>query len=225
MSIGYQERADELEARQMAYSFFADAFSAEVTEGFIASMADIDLPASSKLGEFIRSLQGADAKGVTQDVRSEFCALFLNMSAHPVFTSESVYLSENHIIMQEPRNQVVEAYRAQGLAVDKDKFDWPEDHISMEFLFMAHLCGQERALYLAAGRNDALGTGDAFKNEVDSLYEAQKSFFLNHIDSWIPMFIVELASQAKTQFYSGVAEYLQEFIENERAYFLCTPAA
>ena len=170
----------------------------------------------SKLSELVAMIGESDLDQVTQDVRSEFCALFLNMSAHPVFTSESVYLSGNHMIMQEQRSQVVDIYSAHHLSVDNTSFDWPEDHISMEMLFMAHLCQLEsnacRSLIdKEAGDDLALAV-----SRLDSVAAAQKAFFTEHLDQWVPLFVEELSRYAETLFYQGVAEYLGEFLDGER---------
>ena len=213
MPLDYEERAEIAQARCMGYSFFADVFSTEVTREFIANMGSFEAEEGSKLQEFVAMLGGADLDEVTQDVRSEFCALFLNMSAHPVFTSESVYLSGTHTIMQEPRNQVLAEYRSRGLAVDKDSFDWPEDHVSMEMLFMSHLCKQESDLCrqaLEAGECTSIDT------ELAGVSDAQKKFFGEHLDKWMPMFAEQLSQNAKTLFYKGIAEYLDAFLEKER---------
>ena len=213
MPLDYEERAGIAQARCMGYSFFADVFSTEVTREFIANMGSFEAEEGSKLQEFVALLGGADLDEVTQDVRSEFCALFLNMSAHPVFTSESVYLSGTHTIMQEPRNQVLAEYRSRGLAVDKDSFDWPEDHVSMEMLFMSHLCKQESDLCrqaLEAGERTSIGA------DLAGVCDAQKKFFGEHLDKWMPMFVEQLSQNAKTLFYKGIAEYLDAFLEKER---------
>lgn len=213
MPLDYEERAGIAQARCMGYSFFADVFSTEVTREFIANMGSFEAEEGSKLQEFVALLSGADLDEVTQDVRSEFCALFLNMSAHPVFTSESVYLSGTHTIMQEPRNQVLAEYRSRGLAVDKDSFDWPEDHVSMEMLFMSHLCKQESDLC-----RQALEAGECTSNDAElaGVCDAQKKFFGEHLDKWMPMFVEQLSQNAKTLFYKGIAEYLDAFLEKER---------
>ena len=213
MPLDYEERAGIAQARCMGYSFFADVFNTEVTREFIANMGSFEAEEGSKLQEFVALLGGADLDEVTQDVRSEFCALFLNMSAHPVFTSESVYLSGTHTIMQEPRNQVLAEYRSRGLAVDKDSFDWPEDHVSMEMLFMSHLCKQESDLC-----RQALEAGECTSNDADlaGVCDAQKKFFGEHLDKWMPMFVEQLSQNAKTLFYKGIAEYLDAFLEKER---------
>ena len=210
------ERVQVAETRRMAYSFFADVFSVEATKEFVAGMVSFEATPGTVLSEFVSSLDGTDLEAVTSELRSEFCALFLNMSAHPVFTSESVYLSDNHIIMQEPRNQVVDFYRANGLAVDGDSFDWPEDHISMEMLFMAHLCGQEADL---CRRSSEKGGGTCSSDQpIEKCLERQRLFFSEHLDRWVPVFAKELARIAETRFYSGVAEYLEEFLRSEREY-------
>ena len=213
MPLDYEERAAIAQARCMGYSFFADVFSTEVTREFIANMGSFEAEEGSKLQEFVALLGGADLDEVTQDVRSEFCALFLNMSAHPVFTSESVYLSGTHTIMQEPRNQVLAEYRSRGLAVDKDSFDWPEDHVSMEMLFMSHLCKQESDLCRQALE---AGEGTSIDAELVGVCDAQKKFFGEHLDKWMPMFVEQLSQNAKTLFYKGIAEYLDAFLEKER---------
>ena len=213
MPLDYEERAEIAQARCMGYSFFADVFSTEVTREFIANMGSFEAEEGSKLQEFVALLGGADLDEVTQDVRSEFCALFLNMSAHPVFTSESVYLSGTHTIMQEPRNQVLAEYRSRGLAVDKDSFDWPEDHVSMEMRFMSHLCKQESDLCRQALEAGECASIDA---ELAGVCDAQKKFFGEHLDKWMPMFVEQLSQNAKTLFYKGIAEYLDAFLEKER---------
>lgn len=213
MPLDYEERAEIAQARCMGYSFFADVFSTEVTREFIANMGSFEAEEGSKLQEFVAMLGGADLDEVTQDVRSEFCALFLNMSAHPVFTSESVYLSGTHTIMQEPRNQVLAEYRSRGLAVDKDSFDWPEDHVSMEMLFMSYLCKQESDMCRQALETGECASIDANLAEV---CDAQKKFFGEHLDKWVPMFAEQLSQNAKTLFYKGIAECLDTFLEKER---------
>ncbi len=217
MSLDYKERADAADERRMAYSFFADVFSAEATEDFIGAMAGFQAVEGSMLGEFSSSLKEADIAQVTKEVRSEFCALFLNMCAHPVFTSESVYLSDNHVIMQEQRDQVVDVYRLYKLAVDKGSFDWPEDHISMEMMFMAHLCKIEADLcrcVLDQGSSERESASD----RADAVRKAEKAFFADHIDRWVPLFADELSKKAETLFYKGVAEYLEAFVSGEREY-------
>lgn len=221
MSFDCCERARIADARRMAYSFFANVFSTEVTKDFIAGMGSFEAVEGSKLAEFVSSLEDSDIAEVTQDVRSEFCALFLNMSAHPVFTSESVYLSDNHIIMQEPRDQVVDAYRSFGVAVDSGSFDWPEDHISMEMQFMAFLCKRESELCSSMGEGLSCAEGERSSAEagIDAVGDAQKAFFSEHLDRWAPLFASELSRYAETLFYKGIAEYLEEFLADERRHF------
>lgn len=216
MSLDYGERLLVADARRMAYVFFADVFSTEVTKDFIAGMASFEAVEGSRLAEFVAMLEETDLERITQDVRSEFCALFLNMSAHPVFTSESVYLSGNHVIMQEQRDQVLDIYRFYGLAVDKDSFDWPEDHISMEMLFMAHLCKLESDLCRDAVESEAKGDPVSVGSRLASIASAQRSFFQDHLDCWAPLFVDELSRYAETLFYKGVAEYLGGFLDGER---------
>ena len=215
-SGNYAELAELLEARKMSYNFFSSVYYQEASEEFVRQLVDFEADEGTKLAEFVASLKQGDIAEIAQDVRCDFARLYLNMSAHPVYTSESVYLSDNHIIMQEPRNQVVDIYRLNGLAVDKS-FDWPEDHISMETLFMAHLC--EQACVLA--RSVAAGEGDveADKVKIDTFVNAQKAFFEMHLNKWVPDFCKLSMDEATTLFYEGVAEYFLEFLKAEEEYF------
>ena len=51
MALNHCEAAQSADARRMAYSFFADVFSAEVNRDFVAGMSSFEAEEGSKLAE------------------------------------------------------------------------------------------------------------------------------------------------------------------------------
>ena len=212
----YAELAELTEARRLSYSFFSSVFYAEVNEEFIKELANFQADEGTTLAEFVASLKDADLAEVTQKTHSDYARLFLNMSANPVYTSESVYVSDEHLIMREQRDQVVDIYRLNGLEVDK-AFGQPEDHIAIEMLFMAHLCEQMGELLKEA--QVAGADTETLDVRIQTMLDAQKGFYDAHLIQWIPDFCDLIVKEAKTLFYKGVAEYLNEFMKAEGQYF------
>ncbi len=195
--------------RSQAYAFFSNVFLSEVSEEFLASFASCCPEGSESLERFACMLETADHASVLSDLKADFAALFLNMSAHPVFTSESVYLSETHIMMQEQRDAVLEEYARCGFAVS-DSFREPEDHIAVELHFMSLLCG--RAGALIESEDEASIDFDVALKENTAV---QRRFVLEHLAKWVPEFCDAAIAGAHTLFYKGVAEMLKGFLAEE----------
>lgn len=194
--------------RAQAYSFFSNVFMIEVNDAFLEGLKGCAVDESEQMSLFISSLDACEVEKTVADLKADFASTFLNMSAHPAFTSESVYLSDDHIMMQEQRDEVLESYRRCGFSVS-DSFREPEDHIAVELAFMSSLC--ERAARIVGAPD---GSFDRF--ELEECVAAQRDFIVDHLAKWTPLFCAEVKSSARTPFYRGVAEMLESFIEQER---------
>ncbi len=107
--------------------------------------------------------------------------------------------------MQEARDEILAAYRAEGL--DRaDEFNEPEDHIALEFEFMAYLC--QNTL-------DALQKPEDEK-ALDYL-EKQKTFLEEHILNWVPDFCRDVEQLAQTDFYKAASKITQGYLHLEHA--------
>lgn len=193
-------------SRAAAYRFLSTVYFEEVSFGFLESMRDGSDALDGELALFASSLVDADIESVRIDLAADFSRMFLGMSRSPIAPFESVYASDMHMLMQEPRDEVLRAYRAEGFAVTDD-MRVPEDHIAFEFEFMAKLC-QRAADALAAGDEDA----------ADRCFAAQGDFVQSHLVNWVFDVCADVTARAQTPFYRGVAELTRVFLESERDY-------
>ncbi|WP_241159157.1 TorD/DmsD family molecular chaperone [Adlercreutzia sp. ZJ141] len=201
------------ESRAATYRFLSALLLNEVTSDFLKAAATQPPVTDGTLGAYFASLSTANIEQARIDAAAEFAALLLNMSPNPVAVYESVYTSPEHLMMQEARDGVLAAYRAEGFAVGKSQ-NLPEDHISFELEFMALLCEREEACMSTL---DAAGAGHS--------RAVQKAFLTDHLLRWAPILAADLASKARSNLYRGLAETLSQFLEFEREEFGLPPAS
>ena len=199
-----RERNAEAEARELTYSFLSHLFLEEVSEDFLARLAEEPPSLEGELGRYAAGLAGADLAAARTEAAAEFAALLLNMSADPVFPYESVYTSAERLLMQRSRDEVLAAYRAQGFERSGD-LNVPEDHAGIELAFMARLCRKEA---------DALAAGDEVGAEAAR--ETQRVFLRDHVLAWFPQLCADLEKRAKRGLYRGLAETVRQFLAFER---------
>lgn len=192
------------EAREATYSFLSHMFLEEVTEEFLARLAERPPRLEGELGRFVAELPSADLASVRTEAAAEFAALLLNMSADPVFPYESVYTSAERLLMQKARDEVLADYRSSGFERAGD-LNVPEDHVAIEFEFMARLCRKEL---------DAASAGD--DAAADAAHEAQRAFARDHLLTWVLQLCDDLERRAKLGLYRGLAETTRQFLEFER---------
>ncbi|MCI0475274.1 MAG: molecular chaperone TorD family protein [Anaerolineales bacterium] len=207
-----QDLQEILSSRSASYAFLSCVYrqelTAQVLETLIATTAareNADAGEADRvLNMYLRGLHNADLKKVESDLAAEYAALFLNASQKPVHPFESVYTSEEHLLMQRARDEVLQEYRRAGLERIQE-FKEPEDHIALEFEFMANLCNKTL---------EALQIQD--KTAARASLEWQKRFFDEHLSVWIPRFCNDLARLAQSGFYRGIALLTAELLETER---------
>ncbi|MDR2400489.1 MAG: molecular chaperone TorD family protein [Deferribacteraceae bacterium] len=117
---------------------------------------------------------------------------------------ESVYTSPERLIMQDARDKVLKIYRENG--VDKVQgFDVPEDHLAIELEFMAYLCSETKKACEAGNLP-----------EIDRLICIQKDFIKEHLLNWTPKLFYEVKQFSQTDFYRGVAEITESFLNTDK---------
>lgn len=135
---------------------------------------------------------------------AEYAGPFLNVGKRPACPYESVYTSPERLLMQEARDEVLAVYREEGLS-RSEALKEPEDHIAIEFEFMAHLCQKAVAAFEQGDRAACLAS-----------LEKQRSFLEQHLLVWVPDFCRDVEGAATTDFYRGVAQLTAEFLVEER---------
>jgi TorA maturation chaperone TorD len=213
-------------ARAAIYNFLSRAFKVEIDEKFLESIVAIEPTiralgdsqnveeieelekGSRELHEFalqVKALKDDERRKLLEDLAVEYASLFLGVGQKHVSLAESTYLGKEHLLYEEPYNEIIQAYKSLGFEKEKD-FHEPEDHLAVEFEFMAMLC-QWTSQTLE-------------KEDVESTLaylNLQREFLRDHLLKWVPDLCRKLEGAAANGFYKALAHLTFGFItiENE----------
>lgn len=122
---------------------------------------------------------------------------------------ESIYTSEERLIMQDARDEVRAVYLANGVNVDQG-LHLPEDHLSFELEFMA----------IMSDRAAALLPGTGFTGDLEGLarnLRTQRAFAQEHIANWLPAFEKQVVALTEQGFYPAVTHIAQAYVDDDVA--------
>jgi TorA maturation chaperone TorD len=202
--------------REMFYLFLSRSFSREVDKPFLQSLFDVshslqgslkDIDESSLgrgrdlLKSFCSEIRTADAEVVLGDLARHYAFLFLGVGSENVALCESAYRNERGLLFQNAYFDILEKYREVGLGKRED-FPEPEDHLSLELAYMAHL--SHRTI-------SSIQTGK--EEEMKKYYQYQKNFLKDHLLLWIPQFARSLSEISPSKFYEALTCLLEGYIK------------
>jgi TorA maturation chaperone TorD len=202
--------------REMFYLFLSRSFSREVDKAFLQSVFEIstslqdsfrDVEESSLsrgrelLKSFCGDIQGADEEVVLGDLARHYAFLFLGVGSENVALCESAYRNERGLLFQSAYFDILEKYREVGLG-KRDDFSEPEDHLSLELAYMAHL--SRRSI-------SSIETGK--EEEVEKYHQYQRNFLRDHLLPWISQFTRGLSEISPSTFYKALAYLLEGYIK------------
>jgi anaerobic selenocysteine-containing dehydrogenase/nitrate reductase assembly molybdenum cofactor insertion protein NarJ len=186
-------------AKFIIQRFLATVFADEISEALFKAMkTDTFLRDLKEVSETLYTKEMArgtkalfdfmDSAGVDtyQALRFEYADLFLNAGKSPVLPYESFYVDREPTLYGEPLFQMRESLRKQKLHKDPD-YPEPEDHISVEFDFLAEMNRREAA-------------GDL------SVAEVRSDFGRRHM-AWRTEFCAVLHFSDQSGFYKALAEF------------------
>lgn len=194
------------------YYFLAYLFQNEVSQDHLDFIQSMDVPSYRDKGvieglTLMKDYVNQSRLDPLTELSTDFAQLFLAAgntniapSPHPY---ESVYTSDNRLIMQEARDHVAGIYTSHGVGVGEG-FGIPEDHIGIELEFLAHLCS-----LISCSQNNQLTT------DKSSLLQAKKDFLEQHLLNWTPQFCTDIVTHAETKFYKGLARLTECFLQEE----------
>ena len=197
--------ASFLAARRLVYLFLARAFSGEPDAEWIRAIRFeglLDsLPFENVSEEFLRGrtllLRGSDEPG--EELRSDFTRLLIGPGPLPAAPWESVVRGEERLTFGEETSAVRAFYRRHGFELERLGRE-PDDHVAIELEFMGRLASAS----LRDLEEDPGGLGPGLA--------AQLEFLEDHLLRWAPKFSEDLAKNAATDFYRGLALILSEFL-------------
>lgn len=198
------ETLEALKERALAFRFLARAYKTAPDIAFIDSILSVaQADNESPFADFYQEAAEADKEQLRIDLAADYNRLFLGMSANPVSPYESVYTSEERMMMQEAQTEVLHVFNSLRLKKPAD-FNLPEDHISLELELVAIL--SERMI-------EALETGDS--ETAHELMTTTRIFEDKHF-AWVNEFCEATKKQASTAFYRGLADMTIETIEADK---------
>lgn len=98
------DRSAQPRERASIYRLSSALLAKEPSAEFLAQAANLAPTVQGDLGEYFAALRGCDIEQARGDAASDFAALLLNMSPNPVIAYESVYTSEEGLLMQDARD-------------------------------------------------------------------------------------------------------------------------
>lgn len=196
--------ADRLDRFATAYSVLSRVFAEPVDAELLAFLSQPgQLEAwplkahgatATGLSELRAALEAApDLEGLAYD----FQLLFIGPGRPHAVPYESVYRGKEGLLFEEPTFDVRRAYEEFGLVVPNLNRE-PDDHLALEFSFLAQLC--LKAL-------DALDAGDDLT--VDRCLAGEQAFLADHVLQWVPTVLEAVLANAETPFYRAFAHLTQ----------------
>lgn len=202
--------------REMFYLFLSRSFSREVDKTFLQSLFQVsnslqdslkDVEESSLsqgrelLESFCKEIRGVDEEVVLGDLARHYAFLFLGVGSENVALCESAYRNDRGLLFQNAYFDILEKYKEVGLGKQED-FSEPEDHLSLELAYMAHLSHWSFS---------SIETGK--EEEVEKYYQYQRNFLKDHLLPWIPRFVRGVSEVSPSTFYKALAYLLEGYIK------------
>jgi TorA maturation chaperone TorD len=209
--------ASFLEARAFAYDILKRAFLQEPSEKFIKLLIE---------GEIIQAFPFADSKASLgrainrivkylklPDVLSrkkweilhwDYTRMFIGPGKVPAPPWESIYRDADHLYFSQETQEVRNTYRKYNL-LPKDLGHQPDDHLGLELDFLHKLCEMAREKAKSADETGLM-----------EILNDQKAFLDEHLLKWVPDWTRDVVKSAETDFYKGMAQLLEAYLNLDR---------
>lgn len=193
-----EELAAMMDNRADFYAFASNFLLHEFTKEQIDQLRGMGVPvdAPAEMRDAFATVKrylahcGADPR---TDMAVDYAGIFLSAGVYDGLTAEpyeSVFTSEDGLLMQDARDDAVAIYRAQGVAVDPE-LHMPEDHLGLELDFLSQMA---RRTACAIRESDASGESYA---KAAELVVVQLNFIERHILNWLDKLIEKVDEFAK----------------------------
>lgn len=215
------ELATLLDDRAATYALLARLLASEVDADLLSGLVGMAFPedagnpaideGSRLMNGYLRQAASRQGDDVVTELAVDFCRLFVvrrRNEKDAAYPFESVYTSTEHTTMAGARDDVRTIYRAAGFEKDEN-LHIGDDHIALELEYMAEVARQTAE---AARGSEALG-GQLAGGRL----ALQAAFLDNHLLNWVPRFSDAMVRHAQTDFYRGLARFLNGYLEDDRA--------
>ncbi len=201
------------------YRFASNVLLHEFTKEQIAQLKAMGVPedASAEAAEQFATIKrylahcGADPR---TDMAVDYARVFLSAGVYDGLTAEpyeSVFTSEDNLMMQDARDEVVSIYRSQSVAVDPE-LRMPEDHLGLELDFVSTMASRA-----AQAIRDADASGDSYEKAACAI-RVQHDFIESHILNWIDQLIEKVDEFAELPIYPALMRIIKIQAQQDRAF-------
>lgn len=158
--------------------------------------------------EYLAGFDGKSEKERTallEDLAADYAKTFLaagDATGKAAFPYESVYAGTDSQFGGSIQMRLAADYAAKGFEMKKNMFRIMEDHIGLEFGFMAELLKRQAQ------------TED--EKEAGELEADMKKFFREHLQNWTASFAADVYRYSERGFYKGIARVTRGFTEAEK---------
>lgn len=204
-----------LESRAAFYETLASLYFQPLKQDQIDAMAqqdftvyaDINQDFADGVNDITRFLRKRHS-GTRQDLAVDFTGAFVGTATWEgryAVPFKSVFTSDEGLMYQEGYREVYDAYKQEAVK-KRDGLDWPDDHLSFMFQFMALLSRRTEAALAKGSKTDALHD-----------LRVSQEFLTQHIASWFDDFFELAMKLMKTRFYRGVLKITRGYIAFDQA--------
>ncbi|MBR3242888.1 MAG: molecular chaperone TorD family protein [Parasporobacterium sp.] len=215
-----------LKYREMMYRLLAGIFIEEIDRPMLDKLMALEFPKVEGEESWVQDLSAgfemmkealsdfagkseAEKDMLLEDLAADYAKTFLaagDAAGKAAFPYESVYTGTDSQFGGSVQMNLNAEYAAKGLSMKEDMFRIFEDHVGLEFNFMAELLKEQQ---------EALAAGD--QKKADKLSKEQKKFFKRHIVNWVMLFAADIYKYSEKVFYRSVARITIGFVEFEQS--------
>ena len=209
--------ASFLEARAFAYDILKRAFLQEPSEKFINLLIEGEIfqafpfadsnPALRKaIDRIVQYLKRPEApsRKKWETLHWDYTRMFIGPGKVPAPPWESIYRDPDHLYFSPETHEVRNAYRKYNL-LPRDFGHEPDDHLGLELDFLHKLC---EMAWEKAKRADETGLVEILNDH--------KAFLDEHPLKWVPDWTRDVVKSAETDFYKGMAQLLEAYLNLDR---------
>lgn len=209
------ELAALVEGRAATYGLLSRIFEKEVDEELVDQMCAMKFAigtGNSKVDEANRMMAGFLSKRwerTVEDLSIDFSRTFFGNGLNgyeAAYPLESVHTSEERLMMQDARDEVLALYRSVGLEKDESSKE-NEDHIAYELFYMKVL-SDRCAESLAKGEEET----------ATDYFVRQYTFLIDHLLNWVPLLVAAMQHFSQTDFYRAVALFTEGYLEADEEF-------
>lgn len=220
-----EKNLELMKYREMMYRLLSSIYINEIDREMLDSLMKMEFPEFKEategwqqdlqagfesVKEYLAGFEGKDEKetaDLLEDLAADYAKTFLaagDASGKAAFPYESVYTGTDSQFGGSIQMQLNATYAAKGFQMKQDMFKIMEDHIGLEFCYMAELLKKQAE------------TED--KKEAEELEFEAKDFFAEHIDNWAGLFANDIYKYSDRGFYKGFARVTLGFIAAEKEF-------